>query len=66
MSGIFYGQDTCDKSSNQASINEKWLHSWIFLLNEHLYYWVEYQCHISKTFEGRKWIKLYKFAVNVR
>ena len=26
MSGIFYGQDSCDKISNQASVNEKWLH----------------------------------------
>ena len=26
MSGTFYGQDSCDKISNQASVNEKWLH----------------------------------------
>ena len=26
MSGIFYGQDSCDEISNQASVNEKWLH----------------------------------------
>ena len=25
MSVIFYGQDTWDKISNQASVNEKWL-----------------------------------------
>ena len=26
MSGIFNSQDSCDKISNQASVNEKWLH----------------------------------------
>ena len=25
VSGIFYGQDKCDKISNKAWINEKWL-----------------------------------------
>ena len=37
MSGIFYGQDTCDEFSNQALTNEKWLRRDFIIANERIH-----------------------------
>ena len=75
MSGIFHGQDACDKISNQASTNEKWLWRQFSLTREriHGFSYVTKICIImsnisiiSVSFKRRKWIKLDKFAVYVR
>ena len=77
MSGIFYGQGTCDENLDQASANEKWLWREFNITSDriHGFSYVTNICIIMSKIiiisvkllnVRRKWINLDKFAVIVR